>query len=571
MLKKLTKTLLVFAMMLQVLMSPLAVDAVEAHEGETPATYVVTVEGGTGSRTDVEAGETVTVAANNPAAGQQFVRWESVGTPTVSFANAMSQTTTFTMPSGDVTVRAVFEAIPTFTAIVEGGTGGGNFPVGATVNITATPPSGQRFARWEAVGTTILFGNLMSSTTSFTMPARDVTIRAIFEPIPTFTATVNGGTGDGSFAAGSAVSIRATAPVGYRFVRWETVGLLAVTFANANSANTTFEMPARNVTVRAVFESTSITHNVRTIAIMNRTMPLRSGPGASTASQGNISQGARILIIGESADGTWVQIQAGLRTGWVNRMRVNNFRVNAVANMGVILRTGPGTNFGQNGNVSRGANVSIIAHSGEWSNIRVGNRTGWIRTERLNETGNLAVMNHSVPLRSGPGASHASLGTMTRGTRVTVLGVSNSGNWTRIRTGNNIGWVSTHRLNDLRLSAMTTAAVPLRGGPGSNFDQVGNLARGVSLHFLGQSGDWVRVQAGNTIGWIRAERITAVTTTRRVTASVPLRSGPGTSHAQVRTVANNAQVTVFGTSRSGAWSHIRVGNDVGWVMTHRLR
>jgi len=396
--------------------------------------------------------------------------------------------------------------------------------------------------------------------------------------VETHTVTAQGGTviGGATHAVGSTVSINATVPQGQRFVRWEEVnpptGATALNFSpNATTANATFTMPARNVTVRAIFESTNVTLDVRTIAVMNRTMPLRSGPSANTASQGNINQGTRLLIIGESADGTWVQVQVGNRTGWVNRMRVNNFRVNAVVNGTVPLRTGPGTNFAPNGNVTLGADVTAIARSGDWSQIRVGNRTGWVMTHRLNEIANVAVMNHNVPLRSGPGANHDALRNLTRGTRVTVLGVSTSGQWTRIRIGNDIGWVATHRLNNLRVSAVANASVPLRGGPSANFTQVGNVTRGANLHFLGQSGDWVRVRVGNNTGWIRSDRMSTVTTTRRVTASVPLRSGPGASHAQVRTVANNAQVTVFGTSRSGDWSHIRVGNDVGWVMTHRLR
>jgi len=580
MLKKLTKILLVFVMALQILTPSLTVNANEGNSPTQTTLWHVTVQGGTGSRTDVQADETVTVVATAPS-GYRFVRWESVGEPTVNFAHATSPTTTFEMPAADVTVRAVFEPIPTFTlTVVNGRTGSASdpgptsiqAPAGQRIDIAAAHRAGYAFTHWTSTAGVIETPN--NRYTTFTMPAQPATVTAHFEPIaaPTFTAIVEGGTGGGRFEAGTTVSIRATVPVGYRFVHWESVGApTTLNFANPAAENTTFVMQSSDVTVRAVFESTSITHNVRNIAVMNRTMPLRSGPGANTVSQGNINQGTRLLIIGESANGTWVQVQAGTRTGWVNRMRVNNFRVNAVANTGVILRTGPGTNFGQNGNVSRGANVSVIARSGEWSNIQIGNRNGWVRTERLDEIANVAVMNHSVPLRSGPSANHASLGNLTRGTRVTVVGTSANGQWTRIRVGNNTGWVNSTRLNDLRLFATSTAAVPLRGGAGSNFAQIGSVPRGANLRFLGQSGDWARVQVGSNVGWIRTERMSAVVQTRRVTATVPLRGGPGSDFAQVRNVPNNAQVTVFGTSRSGEWSHIRIGNDVGWIRTNRLR
>jgi uncharacterized repeat protein (TIGR02543 family) len=56
--------------------------------------------------------------------------------------------------------------------------------------------------------------------------------------------------GTHSYAAGAAVSIKAVAAAGYRFVNWTAS---ASTFANANVAQTTFTMPAQNITVTANF------------------------------------------------------------------------------------------------------------------------------------------------------------------------------------------------------------------------------------------------------------------------------------------------------------------------------
>jgi len=68
-------------------------------------------------------------------------------------------------------------------------------------------------------------------------------------------STVLGSTTVGSFLANETVEITATVPTGYRFLRWEG----SVDFANANSASTTFEMPANNVTVTAILERTAPT------------------------------------------------------------------------------------------------------------------------------------------------------------------------------------------------------------------------------------------------------------------------------------------------------------------------
>ena len=219
---------------------------VTAHFEPIP-TNVVTVVGGTGGG-DFGEGVTVTINATVPT-GHRFVRWES--DPAVNLANAASATTTFVMPANDVTVTALFESIPAYTVTVLGGTGGGNFEVGEVISITATVPPGFRFVRWES-GPAVNLANATSATTTFVMPANDVTVTATFEPIPAYTVTVVGGMGGGDFAEGETVSFTAIVPPGYVFVRWEADP--AVNLANATSANTSFVMPANNVTVTAILE-----------------------------------------------------------------------------------------------------------------------------------------------------------------------------------------------------------------------------------------------------------------------------------------------------------------------------
>ena len=64
--------------------------------------FLVTVVNGTGSG-EYEAGATVTITANAPAAGKQFTGWTS---DDVTFVNANAITTSFTMPAKAVTVTA---------------------------------------------------------------------------------------------------------------------------------------------------------------------------------------------------------------------------------------------------------------------------------------------------------------------------------------------------------------------------------------------------------------------------------------------------------------------------------
>ncbi len=76
------------------------------------ASYAVTVANGTGDGS-YAAGAPVSITADAPPAGQQFAGW----TGSVTFANASSPTTTFTMPSSAVTVTATYITAASSTPI----------------------------------------------------------------------------------------------------------------------------------------------------------------------------------------------------------------------------------------------------------------------------------------------------------------------------------------------------------------------------------------------------------------------------------------------------------------------
>jgi LPXTG-motif cell wall-anchored protein len=90
------------------------------------------------------------------------------------------------------------------------------------------------------------------------MPAKAVTVTATYKdaPVTTYAVTVNSGTGSGDFAEGATVNITANEPAtGKVFDKWTTSD--GVEFANANTATTTFVMPAKAVTVTATYKDIS--------------------------------------------------------------------------------------------------------------------------------------------------------------------------------------------------------------------------------------------------------------------------------------------------------------------------
>lgn len=81
-----------------------------AHFTNTRSVFTVTVVGGAADKATARAGETVTITANDAAAGCAFVRWTPTGEG-VDYARTDTRSTTFPMPAKDVTVTAVYEVI----------------------------------------------------------------------------------------------------------------------------------------------------------------------------------------------------------------------------------------------------------------------------------------------------------------------------------------------------------------------------------------------------------------------------------------------------------------------------
>lgn len=116
-----------------------------------------------------------------------------------------------------------------------------------TVKAVFEPDGGYHFKEWQVIS-----GSVTISGNSFTMPAANVTVKAVFEPDSgstpqpaQYSVTVNGSysvaSGAGNYEAGATVSIHAGSRSHYRFSGWTSSDGIA--FADAGSSSTTFTMP----------------------------------------------------------------------------------------------------------------------------------------------------------------------------------------------------------------------------------------------------------------------------------------------------------------------------------------
>ena len=149
---------------------------------------------------------------------------------------------------------ALYETIASNQVQVSGGTGSGTYNEGQTVTIKANAaPAGYRFKGWNVVTGNVTLANPASETTTFTMPASAVQVRAVYQ-VMEYTLTVNSGSGGGIYKAGDTVKLTANYPAeGKVFDRWSvTSGSAAVNPADRYYAGVV--MPASDLTVAALYK-----------------------------------------------------------------------------------------------------------------------------------------------------------------------------------------------------------------------------------------------------------------------------------------------------------------------------
>ena len=315
------------------------------------------------------------------------------------------------------------------------------------------------------------------------------------------------------------------------------------------------------------------------LAVLNaNNIPLRAGSDAGYPQIMLLSRNTEVNILATNAAGTWTQIRVGSAIGWVNTTRLTHLNAYAVINANNIpLRQGASSNTPSLMTLSQNSRVTILGQNeaGNWSQIQVGNQTGWVNTTRLSRLNLTGYINaNNIPLRAGAGTGFAAIQTLRTNTPVTVLGQSQDGSWINVRVVNQMGWIRDNRITTTQTSGIINANnIPLRSGAGQNFSSLRNLNRNTPVTIVGQNedGTWLQVRVGNQLGWVRDNRITVVQRNGVINANnIPLRSGDGASFSSLRSLSRNTAVVILGQNAAGSWTRIQVGNTIGWVSTSRI-
>ena len=229
---------------------------------ENKYTLTFDANGGSGTMTPVTdlTGE-YTLPANEFTApsGKQFKGWSLTTDGAIVTKVDMTE---------NRTVYAIWENIPVVTYTVSFAANGGTGTMADVTGISGeytlpangfTAPAGKQFKAWSVGGVEKAVGDKITVTAN-------TTVTAVWKAIE-YNVTVTGGTasvGAGTpitkATMGTTVTLTAgAAPTGKVFDKWEVVSG-GITLADANSATTTFTMPASTVSVKATYKNAPHTH-----------------------------------------------------------------------------------------------------------------------------------------------------------------------------------------------------------------------------------------------------------------------------------------------------------------------
>lgn len=212
-----------------------------------------TVNGGTAAT--AKRGDAIVATADSAPAGQKFSHWEVTGVDGLTEEQLKNEPLEFTMPRGEVTLKAVFKTLHKID--VKFSTADKDTAIeGETVKITAESRPGYVFDRWEVNNGDVAVAKKNEEETTFVMPDKPVTAVAKYKKL--LGITVNSGKAYVEDAVtdaalkGKPVVIKADKIKGKLFDHWEIVSKNVI-LDDRREPETKFIMPETAVEITAEY------------------------------------------------------------------------------------------------------------------------------------------------------------------------------------------------------------------------------------------------------------------------------------------------------------------------------
>ena len=189
------------------------------------------------------------------------------------------------------------------------------------------------------------------------------------------------------------------------------------------------------------------------------------------------------------------------------------------------LRKGPGTGYASLGTLHDGDHITVLSYGDVWSKIKTDSgKVGYIKNLYIKDGDSnyasgiryydsyyTAYTTAKVNFRAGASTGTASMGTLSKGTKVTVLGENGSFYLVKNSAGTQ-GFVSKSYISRTKPSTstgstktmtVTASYVNMRAGGGLSYDVIKVLPRGTVVTVVTRGNYWTRVNYKGTLGWIK--------------------------------------------------------------------
>lgn len=192
------------------------------------------------------------------------------------------------------------------------------------------------------------------------------------------------------------------------------------------------------------------------------------------------------------------------------------------------IRSGPGVNYDNLGQLSRDKEVSIVKIENNWLQIRLAQGLGWVSSEYINVSEKPIPSTQNAPIfpgaeilkdtsgvinstlvnvRKEPGTEGPSIGQLPKGEFVQLL--QKKDDWYYAKSSKVEGWVAGFLINiqgaknDTRIYYVNQNVVNLRSEPNLNSSVLAQLNKNTSVTVNNQQGDWYQITTNDKReGWI---------------------------------------------------------------------
>ncbi len=234
------------------------------------------------------------------------------------------------------------------------------------------------------------------------------------------------------------------------------------------------------------------------VAMIDRRVSVRSGPGANNPVIGLAVAGQQFLITGRNAAGDWWQIDKNGQTGWVFGELINPVDAG-------------------------GVQVAVVKFPSP---------------PMLPVTEALMTVNRPLNVRVGPDSSYPIVGETVPGRRYLITGRNAAGDWWQIDEDGRIGWVYgelAELVNAGNVQVVVRYPLPpllpateavltfnrrmnVYGGPGSRFPVIDTTVPGYQYPVTGRNvvGNWWQIDNHGQPGWVFGQFVNTVEQTEEV-------------------------------------------------------